>query len=752
MLPFAPTLPTDNSPVQLNALFMADQRIIGEKILDLLRAGHCSYELPESEAYHFYQIMLTLQPQDINSPLIYFTPPYADGSILKVDYSHSEKVRVSVIMGEATLTSAQFTYFHEAWHMFRIIPLHREEFRAWQAWCCDPLSSGESRREAVIKVMHCIRKHSNELNLSRLNLSSVPAPFPEWLTKIRLSHNKLTELPPLPRGLISLNLDDNVFSTLPSLTHTKLEFLTLKDNNISLLPDLPHTLEILLASRNNLHILQRLPDSIKNLNLDGNKLVEINRLPASVDLFSATDNQLTHITELPGALRSLFLARNKLTQLPELPLTLGELDVNSNQIFDLKTLPVALQILDAEDNQLERLGTLPGTLRYLNVRYNKITALPDLPEGLEKLLVRGNRLHTLPNLNQKMYYIDASLNQLAHLPALPPGLRQLKINNNRLMRIPTLPQGIYRVDARINDLEYLPDIPEGMKEFAVSDNPRLMHLLNRRWVAIESRERMSLYTLLENDVWNRMSKDANFTYFQTFLFNLSHETCTQDAVYRQHVGLWLADLANDQQLRSLTFAAAALPRDRVTHTWCTMQNIHYLYKQETQLFASDPASFLAAARQIYRVQLLEAVVAKKIRHLGERVDMLGFYLNYFRLLQTALELPSFLEPGVEPSFLPTVTTGDLKAVQQTMKIEETSRFHNWMAGWHFCQRYLQQRMTQVEKNNLLCRYTAIKQRMENQIRMSPGEHSLPERQQRAIARTDVAIYGVLVEKTFFGSF
>lgn len=729
MLPFSSVLSTENHAQQFNTQPIADHRLIGEKMLEPLRSGTSLFELPEGEANNVYHIMLMLQPQNITTPYLYISPPFTDGSMIKVDFSESGKVTVTVMMGEATIASMHFSFEHEAYQMLSILPLHQQMFSAWQTWCNEPLTCEELRCEAVIKVMQCIRKHSDELDLSRLNLTSIPTFFPGWLQKLKLNHNNLTEIPPMPVGLIRLNLDDNALSALPSLKSTNLKYLSFRDNNVTMMPDLPNSLEMLYACRNNMHLLPKLPDSIKILYLNENQLVEIHQLPAALVLFSATDNQLTFISQCPGSLNSLFLARNKLTQLSGLPGT--------------------LQTLDAEDNKLLDLPALPGNLRSLNVGFNKIKALPALPGGLEKLVVRGNQLSSLPELNRCIHHIDASLNYIDCLPLLINSLRSLKINNNRLKIMPPLPHGLYKLDVRINNLQSLFDIPDSLHELAISDNPQIKDKLNSCFYASENRAQRSLYTLLDNDIWNRMSTVANFTYFQTFIFNLSQEDSAHNTHFRQHAGLWLNDLAKDNQLQELTFAAAASSRGRVTQTWCTLQSIHFQHKNEALLFACTPEQFLCMARQIYRAQLLDSLVADKIHPLDQAEDGLGFYLHYLALLKAHLQLDDSLVPCIDPGSRPPVSLSKIKMLQENIRKEEATRFHNWLAGWSFCHRYLHQRMSHDEKEELMNRYRVMKQRMENQIMLRPDETTAPGREQQVIARTDVAIYGLLAEKTFF---
>ena len=82
-------------------------------------------------------------------------------------------------------------------------------------------------------------------------------------------------------------------------------------------------------------------------------------------------NNLTSLPELPNSLQILYCGSNQLSLLPELPNSLQHLSCNYNQLTKLPKLPNGLQILKCEYNQLVLLPELPNSLKLLSCRYNR---------------------------------------------------------------------------------------------------------------------------------------------------------------------------------------------------------------------------------------------------------------------------------------------------------------------------------------------------------------------------------------------
>ena len=83
-----------------------------------------------------------------------------------------------------------------------------------------------------------------------------------------------------------------------------------------------------------------------------------------------SDNQLTSLPELPNSLQVLFCSMNQLTSLPELPNSLQYLYCHNNQLTELPNLPNSLQYLDCENNKLTSLPNVPNSINYLYLKNN----------------------------------------------------------------------------------------------------------------------------------------------------------------------------------------------------------------------------------------------------------------------------------------------------------------------------------------------------------------------------------------------
>ncbi|EMZ8354289.1 TPA: E3 ubiquitin--protein ligase, partial [Shigella sonnei] len=93
---------------------------------------------------------------------------------------------------------------------------YADYFSAWDKWEKQALP-GENRNEAVSLLKECLINQFSELQLNRLNLSSLPDNLPPQITVLEITQNALISLPELPASLEYLDACDNHLSTLPEL-------------------------------------------------------------------------------------------------------------------------------------------------------------------------------------------------------------------------------------------------------------------------------------------------------------------------------------------------------------------------------------------------------------------------------------------------------------------------------------------------------------------------------------------------------
>ena len=120
--------------------------------------------------------------------------------------------------------------------------------------------------------------------------------------------------------------------------------------------------------------LPRLPDTLEVLRCESNKLTSIPRLPSNLKNMYCSDNNLTSFTRFPKSLRILYCLHNQLTELPTLPDGLERLYCTGNELTSLPTLPNSLKVLHCNRNKLTSLPALPNSLKMFQCNNN------DLPE------------------------------------------------------------------------------------------------------------------------------------------------------------------------------------------------------------------------------------------------------------------------------------------------------------------------------------------------------------------------------------
>jgi E3 ubiquitin-protein ligase SspH2 len=80
-----------------------------------------------------------------------------------------------------------------------------------------------------------------------------------------------------------------------------------------------------------------------------------------------SNNQLTQLPQLPPSLEVLYCHNNFLTQLDKLPSSLTILWCNNNQIIRLGELPRGLRILSVYNNPMTQLPQLPRSLEHITI-------------------------------------------------------------------------------------------------------------------------------------------------------------------------------------------------------------------------------------------------------------------------------------------------------------------------------------------------------------------------------------------------
>jgi len=186
--------------------------------------------------------------------------------------------------------------------------------------------------------------------------------LPQSLNLLFCGFNELTELPSLPLGLTRLDCDTNHLSSLPTLPST-LRILSCENNRLTELPELSHT--VLVDFRCGIYPVDGNFPSY-------NQITVMPELPLTLELLECYDNQLTSLPTLPPGLTMLFCAGNKLTALPDLPLGLKKLWCAENQLSSLPALHSSLTELACSQNRLTSIDVTGLGLELLWCQYNNM--------------------------------------------------------------------------------------------------------------------------------------------------------------------------------------------------------------------------------------------------------------------------------------------------------------------------------------------------------------------------------------------
>nr|XP_028601906.1 leucine-rich repeats and immunoglobulin-like domains protein 3 [Podarcis muralis] len=324
--------------------------------------------------------------------------------------------------------------------------------------CCCCLVAAFSPSSALAEgcpALPC-RCRGELLDCSRLKLSRVPEPLPDWVVQLDLSHNKLSSIKPSSLShlgkLREIKLNSNEFEAIPNLgpVSANLTLLTLTSNKITdILPeDLKpfQSLETLDLSNNNISVLkaESFPSlMLKYIHINNNRIISME--PGTFDNLSST-------------LQVLKLNRNRISAIPQkmfkLP-HLQHLEMNRNKIKKIDGLTFqglpSLKSLRIQRNGLARLmdGAFWGlsSMEILQLDHNNLT---EITKGWLYGLLMLQQLHLSQNaisrispdaweFCQKLSELDLTYNHLTRLEDSSfVGLSllvRLNVGNNRVSYI-----------------------------------------------------------------------------------------------------------------------------------------------------------------------------------------------------------------------------------------------------------------------------------------------------------------------------
>ncbi|MDZ5641828.1 NEL-type E3 ubiquitin ligase domain-containing protein, partial [Enterobacter sp. A103] len=550
-----------------------------------------------------------------------------------------------------------------------------EEYKLFlDKWAAQaPSTEHEGRLEAVKRTADWISEGdvSEQLDLSGLNLSSLPEFFPHGLIKLDVSNNNLTEVPDnLPETLTDLDIHHNKILSIPPqklAACTNLTYLDISHNSLVGLPPLPSMLEMLNVSNNNILLLP-------------------SPLPAGLELLDASHNKLINLPEhLPDSLEEFNIGYNNL---------------NLHTALNLEGL-TALETLNIQHNQLDDLGTLRG--------------LDDL-ESLTELYAQGNGIYDFPDgFLPTLQILDISDNLFTVLPSnLPPDLITLNVSNNYLSSVPVdqfsqelaescnviLTGNRFSADYVTNDLQAAltsPDYNGPTLVYEVQGVNLLLASLNivvSDWFPFEQRRNVS-------DTWSNFIAEDSSGAFNSFLTRLSRISILTDPnrdltlaeTFREQVADWLVKISTSPALRKkmidLAIGASETCNDRISLTWNWMQRGMLVAEIESGGEDNSVSSLLAKAREIFRLDMLEKIAGITVSELTSNhinIDEIEVYLGYQIGLKEDLNLTSIIDKMdfVAVSHLdpnkPDEKARLIRAAEMVREAENRD-FVGWLAEW-----------------------------------------------------------------------
>ena len=214
-----------------------------------------------------------------------------------------------------------------------------------------PHGDGESRDIALLRIENCETHQTELLDLTYLNLSSVPPHIPAHVVKLYLDSNQLISLAAtvVPEGLQILSVANNPnLTTLPALPQGLITLHATGCQLFRLPPDSPPTLQHLMLSRNaalTVSAEDSLPHTLQTLRLSHCNIDYFpdNVMPPFLDALMLDGNRLRRLPEmLPSHLRRLMVQDNQLANLPE---SLASLP--SSTVIDISGNPLSARTREA---------------------------------------------------------------------------------------------------------------------------------------------------------------------------------------------------------------------------------------------------------------------------------------------------------------------------------------------------------------------------------------------------------------------
>lgn len=210
-----------------------------------------------------------------------------------------------------------------------------------------------------------------ELILNQCEVEKITA-WPPNVRLIYANWNNLESVPEFPASVEIVELNNNQLATLPRIEHTQLRVLRVDKNKIKSIPELPETLEELRAEQNQLVSLPKaIPAEMLRLYVRRNKLALLPIMQHSQleELFCGF-NKLSVLPELPVTLEQLYCHDNRLQNLGALHEGLQELYCGYNKLEEHPHLPSTCTEFNGVGNSFGEMGQYVAQVHMLRYQMN----------------------------------------------------------------------------------------------------------------------------------------------------------------------------------------------------------------------------------------------------------------------------------------------------------------------------------------------------------------------------------------------
>lgn len=194
-----------------------------------------------------------------------------------------------------------------------------------------------------------IKPTTKFLDLSENQITSMNTNIPEGVEWVDISYNPIKRVTNLPRHKLS-KLDAN---------SCRLETIEQGD-----FPDSVFSLS--LSNNNYLGRMQNFPINLKGLQIGGKRLMKIENLPQGLVYFefeTFSSRNITMLENLPLTLEDLRIVCQAISKIENLPLGLKSLSLFQNNVSVVENIPDLVKFVDLSGNPIKKIACVPTSCK-----------------------------------------------------------------------------------------------------------------------------------------------------------------------------------------------------------------------------------------------------------------------------------------------------------------------------------------------------------------------------------------------------